>query len=296
MVGKLTVLLLAFGAASTATWALLPATPQTVRAGGSDCLADTDDDFLPDLVEWGVLTSATNPDTDGDGVGDFVEVVQKGAPRCEGEPLALDHEMRLVLTAPPVGSPDQTSWIHLFIRFAAASTPVTSFHVWFETPWAPGLRVPLESLFAGASMEERITTNQGVWLRASVPLVDASLLQQLLPCGVYAEATIGGQLRQTGVTLLDVQGTIATIVPYGRRRENQFAFQSIAPPACSGPGTNKVCVLDMAEVGSGPGGTVFEITAAECTDSNELECGAGCAQSVGWILTIPGGLAALGAE
>ena len=48
-----------------------------VHAADPGPLADTDGDFLPDCVEWAVLTSATNPDTDGDLTGDFVEVVQR---------------------------------------------------------------------------------------------------------------------------------------------------------------------------------------------------------------------------
>jgi hypothetical protein len=60
-----------------------------------------------------------------------------------------------------------------------------------------------------------------------------------------------------------------------------------------GCATNKVCVLDLNEVGSGPGGVVYEIVDADCQDANELECGAGCSQSIGSILTIPGGQAAL---
>ena len=62
----------------------------------------------------------------------------------------------------------------------------------------------------------------------------------------------------------------------------------------SADGSNKVCVLDLSEVGSGPGGVVFEIVDADCEDCNELECGASCSDSVGWVITIPGGHTTLG--
>jgi hypothetical protein len=48
------------------------------------------------------------------------------------------------------------------------------------------------------------------------------------------------------------------------------------------------------EAGSGPGGTVFEVMAASCEDCNDVECSSQCPQSVGWVVTIPGGLTGLG--
>ena len=62
---------------------------------------DSDNDFLPDELEWVCLTNALSPDTDDDGNPDFVEVVQRGNPRHPGQPLPADHEMRLVVTSRP---------------------------------------------------------------------------------------------------------------------------------------------------------------------------------------------------
>ncbi|MBL9079247.1 MAG: hypothetical protein JNL08_17225 [Planctomycetes bacterium] len=267
----------------------------SVDATPTSVLMDTDGDFLPDVVEWAVMTSSTNADTDGDLSPDFVEVVQRGAPRFVDDPLPIDHEMRVVMTAPAGGAAGPTAWLHLLMRFAVDPTKFENFTVWFEPPWAPGLKVPLEGLFSSAILSQRNTTTDGIWLCASVPLVSASLLQTLLPCGIYGRALIDGRQVEAGVSLLSMQNETVCMVPFGPRGSDQFAFQSIAAATAStSTGTNRVCVVDLREVGSGPGGTVFEVSAADCVDCNELECSPSCAQSVGWLVTIPGGLATLG--
>ncbi|MEO6596588.1 MAG: hypothetical protein ABIP94_17690 [Planctomycetota bacterium] len=240
-----------------------------------------------DSVEWAVLTSALNPDTDGDTIPDFVEVVQRGAPRHPSFPLALDQEMRIVITAPPLGSLDQTACLHVLVR-VVGSASVTSFATWLVLPQFPGAQVPLDLLsLSGAVLRDRMTLEDGHWLHVSVPLVSTSIIEQMLPCSLHAQATIGGRILHSCATLIDVQGAISTIVPYDQSR---FAVQSIARPPIGGSLSNKVCVLDLTEVTPGPGGTMFLVTHAFCDDCNELECGAGCPLSVGLILTIPGGL------
>lgn len=263
-----------------------------VRAMPVDPLADSDDDFLPDVVEWAVMTNATTADTDNDGISDFVEVVQRGSPRHPNQPAPLDHEMRIVVTGPQPGSPDQDTYLHLFARFATTPANVSYFAIWLEVPAWPGVHFPIDILSAGGmTVRDRFTPLEGYWLEASFPMVSASVLQVLLPCTFHAEAMIDNRFLSTTVNLFDAGGDIASIVPYG---DSKFAIQSIAAPLSSGNQSNKVCVLEMSEIGSSPGGAVYQVTHAECEDCNELECGAGCPESVGWIVTIPGGTASLG--
>ena len=290
MAGTVRLSLLALACASVAAWVSLPSSSRVVQATPGDPLEDTDGDFLPDQVEWAVITSATSGDTDGDQIPDFIEVVQRGAPRQEGAPIALDHEMRVVVSTPGPCSMDQTTWLHVLVRFAQDAVPVEDFAIWFETPFAPGVRIPLDGiLLAAPTIEIRVTPADGVWLRVSAPMASVALLHALLPCSIQCEGMMEGRYVRTGVSLFDVQGAIATLVPFNAG----FAVHSIGSLPPSGGYANKVCVVDLSEVGTGPGGTVFEVTGADCLDCNELECGSGCAGTLGMVITIPGGTAVL---
>lgn len=261
---------------------------EVVKADPSPLLIDSDDDFLPDCIEWTVLTNPLSADTDGDSYPDFVEVVQRGTPRQPGTVRAFDHEMRAVVTAPAMGQPGPT-WLHLLFRFVGDTTQLSSFQTWLELPALPGIHVPLDVLgVSGIDFAQRATANQGLWVRLSIPMVSEAMLRYVLPCTIRASATIGGRTIETGVKLFDAQGTICTLVPFNRER---LALQSIGQVlAPSSLTTNRVCLLMLERVGSGPGGDVFEVVSADCSDCNELECGASCPQSVGWIFSIPGGL------
>jgi hypothetical protein len=286
---RLAFSLLALAAAAALT---LPGGTAHVRADGeNDPLFDADGDFLPDCIEWAMLTNAADPDTDHDQVSDFVEVVQGGNPRQAGAPLPTDQEMRVVITG-AAGGPTAPSWMHLLVRLTEPGAAMTSFQAWLELPAFPGIRLTFDMLALGpAQFQVRNAGLEGVWVQLSVPLVSTAVLQALLPCSIQAESVVAGRYLRSGVQLLDVQGSISTLVAFG---DEHFALQSIASVATGGGLSNRVCLLDLQEAGSGPGGTAYIVEDAFCDDCNEVECAPNCTEAIGWVITVPGGLGTLG--
>lgn len=288
MTGKTTYSLLLAAAIMMAAWFTSPVRQPALVAGSGDSLTDQDDDFIPDVVEWAVLTSASNPDTDNDQIPDFVEVVQRGSPRDPGSPLPVDYEARVVVTAPPVGTPGPT-WLHLMLRFVGNTPALTGLETWMEMPGFPGLQVPLSMLsFDHLVLRQRQTANDGLWVYVAVPMVAESVLQQLLPCSIHARASFVGRVVTSGVKLFSMQGQTVSLVPFGF---DTYALQTIGAQTMSTNSySNKVCLLELRQAGSGPGGTIYEVVGADCEDCNELECSPSCPQSLGWLITLPGGL------
>ncbi len=279
---------LAAGLVAVAHWALpAVAALQVARADVGDADQDSDDDFLPDQIEWACLTSAQAPDTDEDGIRDFVEVVQRANPRRPNSPLPPDHEMRVVVTTNP-GLNGSEVTLHLLFRFMGEVTLLNSLDAWAEIGVAQGFHFPLSNFASGPiTIQQRLVPGEGLWVRVSAPLVSEAMLRCVLPCTIGADAVIGSRLISAKVPVIDRQGMTCTLVPYGGA--GLFAVQSIGSSTQMGSslGNNRICVLQLTSLGEGS--SAYQITGAECQDCNDLVCGADCAASVGSILILPAG-------
>lgn len=308
MTARLAMALVSVGLATAAAWRV---TQDSIPLRASEpastwLLPDSDDDFLPDVVEFAVLSGANSSDSDGDGSQDFVEFVQKGRPSQPGDPLPVDQEMRVLVTGSPAGSGLDVIWFHVFFRVVDSTKLVKGFETWIEWPWMPGEQMSFEVLSLGPPIyRERTTPNQGTWVSLSVPVASVGLVQSLCPMSVCAQAKVGGRLIRSVSPIYDIAGELRSLVPFG----TGYALQQLYPaplPAMFDSGgsdsggsgsvstlSNRVCVLELAEGGSGPGGTLYEVVSADCQDCNDVECSTACGDAVGWVLTLPGGLPAM---
>jgi hypothetical protein len=298
------ITLIATGLATIPVVWLLPSASVDAGGGGTSVATqDTDDDFLPDAVEWVVLTNANLADTDGDQTPDFVEVVEAGLPRHESSPLPPDQQMRCVVTGPQPGSGDVRTWMHVFHRVMTPSTgsgagasAIQSFETWLEGPMWPGVRFPLNALAAGGVVyDERVTQSDGIWVQVSIPMVSEAILAAVAPCTIWAETVVQGETLRSGTKIINVPGGVASIVPY---LPGQFVIQSLSPvaPTPGSSSSNRVCVLELEELSSGPSGITYQVIDADCEDANELECDSTCQSSIGWTMTIPGGTEMIGGQ
>jgi len=260
-------------------------------------LADTDGDFLADVIEWAVLTNSTRPDTDADGISDFVEVVQFGTPLHAGLPSAQDHEMRTVVTVEDDPFLGEIVWMHFLFRFMGVGGQSVQLDPWIELM---GARVPFGLQFGSQNvfLEQRVDPYEGHFAVLSTRLADRATLQSLLPCTFGADARIGTRTLRVGTHTFDLDGQFSHLVPIGAPGPNGGGFavqQSGAPQEDSNPfaNSNKLCVMQLRRVGTAPGGILFETRDPNCEEASGLECSVKCPQAEGWTITLPDGLGPL---
>ncbi len=248
---------------------------------------DTDGDFLPDALEWVLLTDANNPDTDDDGVGDFLEAAQRTLPTDSVHP-PLDNEVRAVVTVQGTGTHART-WLHLLFRFVAhdttALTSLTPYLDWW------GYRFPLDDLLGlgQTDVDLRDAGADGLFVRVSLELCSEHDLRAVMPCTIGAIAQIGGRTISTGAYLRDSDGFSTSLVGI---EPSAGAVQTLTQGAQGTPfwSGQRVCLMRLAIVGTSPGGAMAEVVSSTCISDGRLACPPTCTSATGQLMFFPDGL------
>lgn len=256
-----------------------------------DPFADRDGDLLPDRLEWILMLDPDAADTDRDGTDDFLHAVQCrlafGDPRSS---YGYDHEARVVVHSSPSPSGQPTVWVNLLFRFAGAQvSDLLALAPYFDR-W--GMRVPIEQLI-GAGRTHLVFLphpTEGLYALCGFELGSEQVLRSLLPCTIGATAVMsGGRTIRSGSYLADVMDRTTTLVPVA---VDSAIVQTLAPDAQDDPfwTSSRVCVMRLSVVSNLAGGSLCEVTDANCVSNGRLACPPTCLSSRGHVMFFPDGL------
>ncbi len=232
-------------------------------------------------------------DTDGNGIDDFLHVVQFRRDSST-TPRVIDHEMRVVVSVSDAdgssGGPSPTVWVHLLFRFVGASIQdLTSFDPFLDH-W--GLRVPLFDLLglADSRFETLNHPSEGLYVALSVALASPVELSRLSPCTLGASATLAGRRVTTGSFLQTLSGELTTFVA---TESDHGVIQALTPTPVDDPfwTRDRVCLFRLSQVATAPGGILAEVDTADCIPARRpAACPPTCQSSVGRVLYFPDGM------
>ena len=256
-------------------------------------LFDSDGDLLPDDVERILMLDPHQKDTDGNGIDDFLHVVQFRRDSST-TPLVTDHEMRVVVSASEVpngqGGSAQSVWVHMLFRFVGASVQdLTTFDPFLDH-W--GIRVPMFDLlrYSESRFETLNHPTEGLYVALSIALASPDALGRLSPCTLGASATLAGRQVTTGSFVQTLGGHLTTIVA---TEADHGVVQSLTSIPVDDPfwTRDRVCLFRLSQVATAPGGVLAEVNAADCIPTRRpTACPPTCQTSVGRVLYFPDGM------
>jgi hypothetical protein len=289
---RLTTLLIVVCCAAVVAWQLASTGADRVAlaASGPSALVDTDGDLVPDSIEWLMQTDPEEPDTNGDGVDDFLAIL------CYGNLLQRmaipepKNRMRVVVTSARENGV-KSVWLHMMVRFIVTQT---SGGIYLD-PYIDvnGIRASLVPLLGQGSIS-LVTkkTHDGFYVCISCKLVNEASLVWLLPCTLGAELIFDRVHINTGTYLVNSGGSPHAMLP---STNNTFILQPInADARFQEPNPfwkgGRVCTMKLAIVSSSPNGHLCEVISAECKPAAGLRCASSCGSNVGQPVFVPGGL------
>lgn len=286
---KISVPLLAATLLAAYTWTT---DAKTLTAESAGLFNDADGDFLPDALEWVLLTDPLDADSDDDGVGDYVEMVQSGYPLvADPVPLPSDDEMRVLATTGVDETGASMLWVHVLFRLMnGLDTELEDVLPWVDLE---GTKYPLENLFDGVPVFSRVLENaDGMMVMISTPVASEDAARSLLPFTFGISARLGGRSITSSAYYMDLRGQTNTIVARDRDRS---VMQTLRQAQQKGvlEFSDRVCALSLTIVGTTPCGPVVRIDSARCEDARRLRCPFSCSAAVETVFLLPDGLSTI---
>ena len=163
------------------------------------------------------MLANTNPyraDTDGDGVGDFEEILTFTSHDRNLHRRPVDHGIRVLVTSSSDCSASADAYLHLMLRFVNLSVRDVAFHGFYAH--VGGHTYSLAQLLGYS--EVRVQQWEGARGEAmflfSIRLASEDDLKRILPCTIGAKAVVAGKYINTGSYLTRDGSDIATLMPY----------------------------------------------------------------------------------
>ncbi len=264
--------------------------PRQLSAEPSSLLQDTDGDLLPDALEWVLLSQPGSADSDRDGIDDFLEAVRHSG---LGDPQpSLDHEMRVAVATVH----DEQGVGHVVANFMFRAVGDLGDIKSFKAFAVIGKRkLDISPLIAHGllGVASQTGTSEGSYLIFSVRLGFEDALAPLLPLTIGADATIGTKSIRSGTFLMNVDGSLAALVPYTHK---DFAIQTLSArqdPRNPFWKNSHACVLQLVEFGRSGQSALCEVECADCDGAKVLRCAQSCPKMKGLVVVIPHGLGVL---
>jgi hypothetical protein len=277
-----------------------PPATDTVEAASANYFSDSDNDLLPDSIEWALMSDPACADTDRDGTDDFLDAVQFQLPGVTQQP-PLDNELRAVVSHLTLPNGTQHVMLNLLFRIVSGAESEVK---WLQ-PFVqvPGGTVSIAPLFASNILHiaARFHPARGMYLLICSRLTVGETIFSILPMAVGVRGIIGQRLFSNGCLLADVDRQITTIAPVSSQHyvlhpiSTSFAGQGGTQPQQAFWASSQVCLLELEPTGGGGIGqsVVCTVSDAYCGGAPTLLCAPSCPTENGKVYVLPDGLSFL---
>lgn len=254
-------------------------------------LLDTDGDFLPDNLEWVLLSDPTRRDTNSDGRNDLLQAMDYEAPRHKTRALKTRDSMR-VLVNTSGSKKNRLVWITLLLRLASGRlSDLRALQVYMTVGNRKVLLDPLLP-YALEDVKTRYIKDQGMLVRLSFRLKLDSVMRYISSTTIGSCGLIGSTLVRSGTVLMDINGYHTLSFFSDTTNDNQgLALQTTGAFEDENPywSLNKLCVLALEMQGVGHGWLICEVTKADCQQESSVRCTSNCGNANGLTFFLPDG-------